>query len=98
VTWNFLITDIGAPYQGDLGLSRSFPQGVRPQLRQPLGHLGRQAIKPDSPRGRHDSGGGAQPLEAVSRGKFRELLVAGSGRRPWPGLGSASRCGPRTGS
>lgn len=30
VTWNFLIADIGAPYQGDLGLCRSFPQGDPP--------------------------------------------------------------------
>jgi hypothetical protein len=57
VTWNFLIADIGATYQGDS--AAHFPRWIRPQPLRALGHLGHQVIKPDSPRERRDPGGGA---------------------------------------
>nr|WP_235096232.1 DUF4158 domain-containing protein [Streptomyces sp. A1-5] len=39
MTWNLLIADIGAPYQGDSGLRRPFPPGDPPVSRRALGHL-----------------------------------------------------------
>ncbi|MFE2570650.1 transposase [Streptomyces mirabilis] len=39
-----------------------------------------------------------RPLRGCLTWQVSRASYSRSGRRPWPGLGSASRCGPRTGS